>query len=129
MEEEDFWDGNIIYSYTRAQAIADGVLVDVSELAKEAGFKVPTAVTCAVWADVIEPSEQAKEDFGQSDTGRLWDILMVLHCAARGNDSSVILFTVAVMGEEGIQDVELKAIIGPGDTPEPVLTIMFPHED
>jgi hypothetical protein len=31
----------LIYSYTRAQAIADGVLVDVSELAREAGFRFP----------------------------------------------------------------------------------------
>ena len=33
----------IIYAYTRAQAIEDGVLADVSEVAKEAGFRYPVA--------------------------------------------------------------------------------------
>ena len=33
-----FEPSDLIHSYTRAQAIADGVLVDVSDVAKEAGF-------------------------------------------------------------------------------------------
>lgn len=37
--------GEPIFSYSRKQAIADGVLVDVSEMAREAGFKYPVAVT------------------------------------------------------------------------------------
>ena len=37
MAQEIF--GDVIYSYTRAQALADGVLVDVSERAKRAGIK------------------------------------------------------------------------------------------
>jgi hypothetical protein len=43
MNEMD--ENEIIYSYTRKQAIADGVLIDVTELAKEAGFKCPVAFT------------------------------------------------------------------------------------
>jgi hypothetical protein len=35
----------VISSYSRAQAIADGVLIDVSKMAKEAGFKWATVVT------------------------------------------------------------------------------------
>lgn len=38
-------DWPIIFSYTRAQAIADGVLIDVTARAAEVGFKVPTVVT------------------------------------------------------------------------------------
>lgn len=37
--------GPVIHSYTRSQAIDDGVLVDVTATAQEAGFKVPTALT------------------------------------------------------------------------------------
>ena len=33
-------DAEVIHVYTRAQALADGVLVDVSPLAREAGFKL-----------------------------------------------------------------------------------------
>ena len=36
-------------AYTRAQAIADGILVDVSETAREAGFNIPVALTRTVW--------------------------------------------------------------------------------
>src|SRR3990172_13277670 len=42
--------GPVIYSYSRADAINDGVLVDVSTLAKEAGIKYPVAVTARVHA-------------------------------------------------------------------------------
>lgn len=50
--------GEAISTYTRAQAIEDGVLVDVSEIAKEAGFKFPVAVTRAAWADCVEWSDE-----------------------------------------------------------------------
>ena len=33
--------GEVIFSYTRAQAIADRVLIDVTPTAVEAGFPVP----------------------------------------------------------------------------------------
>ena len=33
--------GGVIYAYTRAQAVADGVQVDVTKTAKEAGISFP----------------------------------------------------------------------------------------
>src|SRR5512135_3116848 len=65
----------VIFSYTRAQAIADGVLVDVSKLAKEAGFRFPVAVTAGVWAECIAVPDGVA---GQDETGRLWDVLNML---------------------------------------------------
>ena len=50
--------GAPIHVYTRAQAIADGVLVDVSDTARDAGFRVPVALTSAVWADCLDSSAQ-----------------------------------------------------------------------
>lgn len=47
----------LVHAYTRAQALADGMLVDVSEVAREAGFKVPVALTAAVWAELREAEE------------------------------------------------------------------------
>ena len=44
---------DLIHSYTRAQAIADGVLVDVSATAREAGIRFPVALTCAVYARCV----------------------------------------------------------------------------
>ncbi len=46
--------GKPVYSYTRAQAIADGVMVDNSSLAKEAGFTAPVAMTRTVWDCYVE---------------------------------------------------------------------------
>jgi hypothetical protein len=39
----------VIFSYSRKQAIEDGVLVDLTSLARDAGIKFPVAVTRAVF--------------------------------------------------------------------------------
>ena len=66
------------YFLVHAQAIADGVLVDVSKLAKEAGFRFPVAVTAGVWAECVTVPEGVT---GQDETGRLWDVLNLLRFA------------------------------------------------
>jgi len=38
-----------IYSYTRAQAVADGVQVEVTKTAQEAGIRFPVFLTRAVY--------------------------------------------------------------------------------
>jgi len=46
------WAGfEVIHRYTRAQAIADGVLVDVTAKARTCGFTVPVAMTATLFAD------------------------------------------------------------------------------
>jgi hypothetical protein len=72
----------VISRYSRAQAIADGELVDVTETAREAGFRYPVAVTRALWERYIVPSAALQEQ-GQSASGRLWDVLNVLYFAIR----------------------------------------------
>jgi len=120
-----FDDAEVIHTYSREQAIEDGVLVDVTPIAQEAGFKVPVALTDSVWAR-IEPSERDAQ-LGQSVEGRLWDILMVLRSFA--GDTDLVTFEV-IIAEGGEQHtLNLKAHIGPGDEAEPVVTIMFEHED
>jgi hypothetical protein len=44
-----FDNGALIYRYSRADAIRDGVLIDVSEMAREAGGRLPVALTQAGW--------------------------------------------------------------------------------
>ena len=68
-------DDEVIYSYSRAQALADGVLVDVSRMAAEANFRYPTAISADLHAR-ITPNEREKA-LGQSYEGRLWDILFM----------------------------------------------------
>lgn len=120
--------GPVVYRYTRAQAIEDGVLVDVSETAREAGIVFPTAVTTAVWDACVTVPESAS---WQSETGRLWDVLTLLRYAiARDASGQQVNFTVGIQNDETPpQPVRLKALCGPGDSGEPVITIMFPEED
>jgi hypothetical protein len=123
--------GELIYSYTRAQAIADGVLIDVSDLAKEAGFVFPVAVTSGVWAEAVGVSESEKGV--QDEKGRLWDILNVLLFmirASKDEDSDVVNFEVTVWRREsGEKKVSLWSKCHGGDNGEPVITIMLVGED
>ena len=129
---------NVIFAYTRAQAIADGVLIDVSEAAREAGFRFPVALTAQVWADCVawEPEDSTRQ-IHQDLSGRLWDVLWMASCAIRaqrGGDSPCRLpYRLYVVPRDGksrrARKVELHVHIGPGDEGEPVLTIMLPWED
>jgi len=124
--------GEVIYSYTRAQALADGVLIDVSNMAQEAGFKFPVAITASVWHEYIVPNDELVS-YGQSYEGRLWDVLFMLkHYAARkqGDIVNYKLYFVMIQNGKPVEEVvELKAVCGPGDDTEPVITIMKPEED
>ena len=121
--------GDVIYAYTRAQAIEDGVLVDVTTMAKEAGFRWPVALTRTVWNSYVEIPEGVT---GQDESGRLWDILNLLRFACRKANGQEFLFKLHVRSDnrEGLPPlVELKAICGPGDDEQPVITVMLPSED
>lgn len=138
--------GEPIYSYSRAQAIDDGILVDVSERAREAGIKFPTAITTAVWERYCEDHDKQP---GQDVQGRLWDVLWMFRMTARKMDGPELTFKLYVaMPDRGTwasneevperesgfarithRLVTLKAICGPGDDPRPVITIMLPDED
>jgi len=120
----------VISRYTRADAIADGVLVDVSTTAKEAGIKYPTAVTQAVFEQYIRVPDGVRD---QDEAGRLWDLLWMLYIAIRQTASNTdsLRFRVAVKQTEsaGPLPVSLKALCHPGDEGEPVVTILLQDED
>jgi hypothetical protein len=126
--------GEVIYAYTRAQALADGVLIDVTGDAKEAGIKYPTAVTEALWNGYIEPHERLK-DMGQSIKGRLWDVLFLFTFAARSSQKgcSELFYCVNFLMDRGDsckhETVKIKAVCGPGDDGAPCITLMLEDED
>lgn len=123
------WDEeDVIFSYSRAQALDDGVLMDAEKLAAEAGFRYPVALTHAAWATCVTVPDDAA---GQDEVGRLWDVLMCLKCATKKTGgSSVAYFDVLVrQSEKELIQVGLKAVCHPGDHHEPVMTIMLPDED
>jgi hypothetical protein len=120
----------LIHSYTRKQAIEDGVLINVTPTAREAGFTIPVAVTAAVYESYVKVPPGA---VGQDESGRLWDILFMLHVAIKRSPDSegdTILYTLFVRNDNTApRAVKLKAIVHPGDLGEPVITVLLPHED
>jgi len=113
--------GETIYAYSRADALADGSIVDISELAREAGFKFPVAVTSGVLSVLTPPDSNKMESF----KGRAWDMLWMLRLhSRRGGGGATIPFTVKLGGCL----TRLLAVCGPGGTPAPVITILLPDE-
>lgn len=126
-----FADAVLVHAYTRAQAIEDGVLVDVSEVAREAGFKVPVALTAAVWADCVA-WDNAREVCHQDESGRLWDVLAMASFEARAHRHAQSLgFSLLRVRSGGLRPERVRLVlhIGPGDQGEPVITILQPGED
>ena len=117
--------GELIYSYSRADAIRDGVLLDVSERARRAGIRYPTACTHGVWAliDCVTPSETDTLSGIVADA-RLAAVLTAMLAAIRRGGSR---------GTDRVEFVALGAALwahcGPGDTGSPVITIMREGED
>ena len=120
----------VVFSYSREQAIADGVLVDVSDMAREAGFRYPVAMTAAAWADCVAWPESSRSA-GQSESGRLWDVLWMTKLAIKGADGDRVMVTVLRVPAHGgrAAPAALQVMVGPGDAWEPVITIMLPGED
>ena len=128
MPNDNSW--NVVYASTREQAIADGVLADVTEAAKAIGFKHNTVVTDHLFHGYVEvPS--GLEGEGQSATGRLHDLMVLaLFAARKAVNADRVNFKVSFLMAPGrMETVEVVAHIGPGDNGEPVLTIMLPEDD
>lgn len=124
-----FEGADLIHAYTRTQALADGILIDVTTTAKEAGFCFPVAVTAALWSQYVRVPDGVE---GQDEAGRLWDILGMLRYAIRQrrNHADTVLFTVSVRNDQRQpQSVKLKAACGPDDTGAPCFTLLLPEED
>ena len=126
----------VIFAYTRAQAIEDGILVDVSETAREAGFKIPVALSRTVW-DRLVALPDGYRGF-QDERGRLWDVLwMARHYALRASSSDRVTMSVLVRDiRKDLRDSNRPprrhcpiVAIGGGDQGEAVITIMFPEDD
>jgi hypothetical protein len=137
---DDFW-GPPISIYTRAQAIEDGVLVDVSDWAGAGpngmmgGFRVPTVLTRALWDvvdldadDQVRWRQQARQR-GESTRGRAHDVLFMTRLAAGQHPHADRVHVAVLMTGEGKQGrlvrrtMRLLAVID-GDG----ITIGFPED-
>lgn len=128
--------GKVIHSYTRAQALNDGVVIDHTELAAEAGIKWPVALTTGAQADAIT---WTRGDAGQDETGRAWDVFNQCRRALTGQGNRSVKsgeripFQVLRVPNQGRGQqprlTTLHAVVGPDDHGKPCITIMTPDED
>jgi hypothetical protein len=126
-------DWEVTGTYSRAEAIADGVLIPVpGDLAADAGFRCPVALTSAAWEDCVAWTEADNERKPalQDQTGRLWDVIWVASRAiraARPREQDCVPFRVYRVPRPGRaarpRPVMLTARTGPGDDGEQVVTI------
>lgn len=146
---------DMIHTYSRRQAIDDGLLVQLSGVGyqgdpkipaacQEAGFKFPIAMTAQAFTKCVTPLEGSSETLapGQDLQGRLWDVLNMLRYAIKrgGGDCDTVLFHLLVVPNvldtpaggkrhPRAKRVTLKSVCGPEDDLSPCITIMLPHED
>ena len=121
---------DLVYSYTRTQAVADGVQVEVSKVAAEAGIRFPVFLTRTVFdAYVTVPPGVTAQD----EAGRLWDIVWMTRFAIIRARPGVSRLPVAlyVRNADRSRLVKLVAVCGPldFDDPAPAITVMLPDED
>jgi len=122
--------GPVIYAYTRSQAVADGVQVEVTKTAKEAGISFPVFLTRTVFDAYVAVPPDVQ---GQDEAGRLWDIVWMLRFAilrSHGGDRVPVALYVRNDNTRA-KLVKLIAQCGPldMDDPQPAITVMMPDED
>jgi hypothetical protein len=123
--------GEVIYAYTRSQAVADGVQVEVTKTAQEAGIRFPVFLTRSVYdAYVTVPPGVT----GQDEAGRLWDVITMTRFAILRSRPGCDRLPVALYVRNDNRRprlVRLTATCGPLDIddPQPAITVMLPDED
>jgi hypothetical protein len=131
MDMDDLF-GEPIHTYSRAQALEDGVLVDVTEWASAekgfiGGFKAPVALTAALWG-TIERIPKRLEKI-EDVRGRAHDVLWMASLAARRSGTEdQTSFEVLMSLPEGKRKLRLWMVAGPGDRGELTITIGYPED-
>lgn len=123
--------GEVLYSYTRAQAVADGVQMEVTSVALEAGIRFPAFLNRTVFDSYVAVPPGVS---GQDEAGRLWDIVWMLRFAigkAAPGQSRLPFALYVKNGNRAPRLVKLIAMCGALDAndPQPAITVMMPGED
>ena len=123
--------GEVIFTYTRSQAVADGVQVEVSKTAQEAGIRFPVFLTRTVYDSYVTVPPEVE---AQDEAGRLWDILNLLRFAilrARPGAGRLPFALYVRNDNDRPRLIKLVAVCGPLDMDDlqPAITVMMPDED
>jgi len=119
----------IVFRYTRAMAIADGVLIDATlgdfaEVSRQHFPAIHLAMTDSVFS-LIRRTVEAGGDYAGVWHDVLWMTQQGL-VRLLGNGR---LFKVGLRDGPALHWRELKILFHPGDQGEPCATVMLPEED
>ena len=122
---------NIVYSYTRAQAIADGVQVEVTKTAQEAGIRFPVFITRTAFDVYVTVPPDVT---GQDEAGRLWDVVWMLRFAVLKSQPGQTRLPFALyVRNDNRRPRLIKLIATCGaldfDDPTPSITVAMPDDD
>ncbi|HEY3862114.1 MAG TPA: DUF6573 family protein [Verrucomicrobiae bacterium] len=121
----------IVYTYTRAHAVADGFQIEVTKTAQEAGIRFPVFLTRAVYdAYVTVPPDVADQD----EAGRLFDIVWMLRFAIRKAHPGKTRLPFALYVRNDNRRPRLVKLIATCgaldvDDPQPSITVQMADED
>src|SRR5512137_2922950 len=124
------WD--VVYTYTRSQAIADGFQIDVTKIAQEAGIRFPVFITRGVYEQCVAVPPGVT---GQDEAGRCWDLVWMLRFAIIRSRPGTSRLTVALyVRNSDTHPPRLTKLIATAgavdiDDPAPAITLMLPTED
>ena len=124
------WD--VVYQYTRSQAIADGFQIEVTKTAQEAGIRFPVFITRGVYEQCVAVPPGVT---GQDEAGRLWDVVWMLRFAIIRSRPGTSRLTVALyVRNSDKQPARLTKLIATAgavdvDDSAPAITVMLPDED
>jgi hypothetical protein len=123
--------GPVIYAYTRSQAVADGVQVEVTKTAQEAGIKFPMFLTRAVFDNYVAVPPDVT---GQDEAGRLWDLVWMARFAILRSHGHTDRLPVALYVRNDNHRAKLVKLIAVCsaldiDDPQPALTLMMADEN
>ena len=118
-----FEEADLIFSYSRADAIRDGVLIDVSSRAKTLGYRIPVALTAGLH-DVLTAGASDETEISV----RVDLLLIALRDSIAGSLGAGDRLDFVIKAPS-LAPLSAWALCGPGDTPAPVLTVLLPHED
>lgn len=121
---------NSAYTFSRARAIEDGVLIDVSKHAKDIGIRYPTALSAELWAESIATPFDNETEEESTEDSRVKNLLeaAILQLEGTRNKCGRFSYRVTRSVSES-RELDLMVAISPGDDGREVLTVMFPHED
>ena len=123
------WD--VIYQYTRAQAVLDGFQIEITKTAQEAGIRFPVFITRGVYELCVAVPPGAT---GQDEAGRLWDIVWLLRHAILRSQPGTSRLPFALYVRNDNRKAKLTKLIATAgaldiDDPAPAITVLLPDED